>query len=199
MADGKVFLCGNCNGNVLWTPQLLNTKLAIREIYALGDPVFISDTHIHQMTISGKRDVYFIPLQKLNIEAKIILKSAFTTSYILKLIRENNENSLYIWSKYENKIRKSYNLGWFGFQKVPITDVLDISNCGNIILTKSKLYLFNDNIRDSIFSNLLRYDQYVEMSDLNNDIDDDGKFVATPFLQRLYNWTTSNTTDVHVF
>lgn len=51
----------------------------------------------------------------------------------------------------------------------------------------------------SIFSNIYKYDQYVEISDLDNDIDANWKIIATPFSQRVYNWAMSDTLEFEPF
>lgn len=174
LSNNQLFFCGTHDyNNWVWTPHLIKTDLIIRHIsscrnpqrYVGENPQIITDTEMYEINQIMDEKAEYHKIGDLNY--KNVVKIINTQAYTLILTRENNESNLYIYNITFNPISDKYNLNGDGLQKIPIDDIIDISNDGILFLTKSRLYIFDENI--PYFSNIIQDDHFINITDLNTN------------------------------
>lgn len=209
LCNNQLFFCGKYGNNTFWTPHQINTSKIIREIYmsnllhlhGLETFQFITDYGIYEVSnVVEDLTLNYSAVNHVNIKFNDIVKTIYGLGYILRLVKEDSKNVLYIQntSRYGlNIISRRYNLSKYGSQKLPIDDIIDISRA--IVLTKSRLYIFDHILIQTIFSNIIQENLYVNLCDLDNEIDYEGRIIESSIITKFYRSLTSNSYTFELF
>lgn len=207
LSDEGLFFCGyydEYSNDIFWTPQRIETMKSIQKIMPY---YFISNNKIHKINqilrdnVDSKIVIEYDIIDDININPETIIRTVSLREYLLILIRENNANKLYICSRCETLISSHYNLSEKESRSklfnLPINDVIDISR--NLILTTNRLYIFDDYLINNIFVNIIHDGHYVNICDLNDNVDYQGKIYARSFLNKIYDSIMGTSTNFEIF
>lgn len=176
LSNNQIFVTGTLDYGTCWDPGLLETNLPVCQIYSGVYPQFATNDYLFDiLQIGGIRKMIKYHFQTL-------ITVANNHQYTLLLVKEDKEVNLYARNYESNELSKFYNLNNEGFEKVPITGIIDISDDGRIILTDSKLYSFNKGrliiteanlyISDPYTANIIDDKHCINLSELNKEEED---------------------------
>lgn len=144
LIDGQLFGCGFFGNIRFWTPHLINLNFSIKQIDSRLYPQIVTEDAIYEITklsLDGQHELCKITNSTFNF--RNVIKIRNTHDYILVFMRESKESVLYVYNSFFNNLSLRYGLNNGNLKRVPILDIIDISDDARIILTNSKIYNFN--------------------------------------------------------